>query len=41
MVDTRGLLLLVVVTPASLTDRDAVKEPLFRFCLMQPGIAIV
>jgi hypothetical protein len=29
VVDTRGLPLLVMVTPADLTDRDAAKEVLF------------
>ncbi|MEU6016681.1 IS5 family transposase [Streptomyces sp. NPDC047515] len=41
VVDTRGLPLLVLVTPASLTDRDAAKELLFRLRLMHPEITIV
>ncbi|MER5275649.1 IS5 family transposase [Streptomyces sp. NPDC002809] len=41
VVDTRGLPLLVMVTPASLTDRDAAKELLFRLRLMHPEITIV
>lgn len=39
--DTRGLVLLVMVTPADVTDRDAAKEALFRLHLMHPEIAIV
>jgi transposase len=41
VVDTRGLPLLIMVTPASLTDRDAAKELLFRLRLMHPEITIV
>lgn len=41
IVDTRGLLLLVMVTPADMTDRDAAKEVLFRLRLMHPEITIV
>ncbi|WP_327129834.1 IS5 family transposase [Streptomyces sp. NBC_01727] len=41
VVDTRGLPLLVMVTPASLSDRDAAKEVLFRLRLMHPKITIV
>ncbi|MFC9608730.1 IS5 family transposase [Streptomyces niveus] len=41
VVDTRGLPLLVMVTPASLTDRDAAKELLFRLRLMHPEITVV
>ncbi|WP_369696692.1 IS5 family transposase [Streptomyces sp. XD-27] len=41
VVDTRGLPLLVIVTPASLSDRDAAKEVLFRLRLMHPEITIV
>ncbi|HWU08981.1 MAG TPA: IS5 family transposase [Streptomyces sp.] len=41
VVDTRGLPLLVMVTPASLTDRDAAKELLLRLRLMHPEITIV
>lgn len=41
VVDTRGLPLLVMVTPADLTDRDAAKEVLFRLRLMHPEITIV
>lgn len=41
VVDTRGLPLLVMVTPADLADRDAAKEVLFRLRLMHPEITIV
>lgn len=41
VVDTRGLILLVIVTPASMTDRDGAKEVLFRLRIMHPEIAIV
>jgi transposase len=41
VVDTRGLVLLVLVTPADVTDRDAAREVLFRLHLMHPEIAIV
>ncbi|AGP51667.1 transposase [Streptomyces rapamycinicus NRRL 5491] len=41
VVDTRGLPLLVIVSPASLSDRDAAKEVLFRLRLMHPEITIV
>ncbi|MFJ3804701.1 IS5 family transposase [Streptomyces sp. NPDC090088] len=41
VVDTRGLVLLVMVTPADVTDRDAAREVLFRLHLMHPEIAIV
>lgn len=41
VVDTRGLPLLVMVTPADLSDRDAAKEVLFRLRLMHPEITIV
>lgn len=41
VVDTRGLVLLVMVTPADVQDRDAAKEVLFRLHLMHPEIAIV
>ncbi|MFG2463791.1 IS5 family transposase [Streptomyces sp. NPDC048523] len=41
VVDTRGLPLLIMVTPASLTDRAAAKELLFRLRLMHPEITIV
>jgi len=41
VVDTRGLMLLVIVTPASMTDRDAAKDVLFRLRIMHPEIAIV
>ncbi len=36
VVDTRGLPLLVMVTPADMTDRDAAKEVLLRLRLMHP-----
>lgn len=41
VVDTRGLPLLVMVTPADMTDRDAAKEVLFRLRLVHPAITIV
>lgn len=41
VVDTRGLPLLAMVTPADLTDRDAAKEVLFRLRLMYPEITVV
>lgn len=41
VVDTRGLVLLVMVTPADVTDRDGAKEAFFRLHLMHPEIAIV
>ncbi|WP_326594510.1 IS5 family transposase [Streptomyces sp. NBC_01803] len=41
VVDTKGLPLLVMVTPADMTDRDAAKEVLFRLRLMHPEITIV
>lgn len=41
MVDTKGLPLFVMVTPADMTDRDAAKEVLFRLRLMHPEITIV
>jgi transposase len=41
VVDTKGLPLFVMVTPASVTDRDAAKEVLFRLRLMHPEITIV
>lgn len=41
VVDTHGLLLFVMVTPADLSDRDAAKEVLFRLRLMHPEITIV
>ncbi|MER5577065.1 IS5 family transposase [Streptomyces massasporeus] len=40
VVDTKGLLLFVMVTPADMTDRDAAKEVLFRLRLMHPEITI-
>ncbi|MFF4674941.1 transposase [Streptomyces sp. NPDC001279] len=39
--DTKGLPLFVMVTPADMTDRDAAKEVLFRLRLMHPEITIV
>ncbi|WP_406480419.1 IS5 family transposase [Streptomyces sp. NBC_01615] len=39
--DNRGLVLLVMVTAANVTDRDAAKELLFRLALIHPEIAIV
>ncbi|MGW2059039.1 transposase, partial [Streptomyces sp. NPDC001840] len=41
VVDTRGLPLLVMVTPADLHDFAAAKEVLFRLRLMHPEITIV
>ncbi len=41
VVDTKGLPLFVLVTPADMTDRDAAKEVLFRLRLMHPEITIV
>lgn len=41
VVDTKGLPLFVMVTPADMTDRDAAKEVLFRLRLMHPEITIV
>jgi transposase len=41
VVDTRGLPLFVMVTPADMTDRNAAKEVLFRLRLMHPEISIV
>ncbi|MFJ4188164.1 IS5 family transposase [Kitasatospora sp. NPDC089509] len=41
VVDTKGLPLFVMVTPADMTDRDAAKGGLFRLRLMHPEITIV
>lgn len=41
VVDTKGLVLFVMVTPADVTDRDAAKEVLFRLRLMHPEITLV
>lgn len=41
VVDTKGLPLFVMVTPADMTDRNAAKEVLFRLRLMHPEITIV
>ncbi|GHF41677.1 hypothetical protein GCM10010359_50440 [Streptomyces morookaense] len=41
VVDTRGLPLLVMVTPADLHDSAAAKEVLFRLRIMHPEITIV
>ncbi|MGI5430794.1 transposase [Streptomyces sp. CA-179760] len=41
VVDTRGLPLIVMVTPADLHDAAAAKEVLFRLRLMHPEITIV
>ncbi|MFF3350961.1 IS5 family transposase [Streptomyces sp. NPDC002779] len=41
VVDTRGLPLMVMVTPADLHDSAAAKEVLFRLRLMHPEITIV
>ncbi|MFI1845781.1 transposase [Streptomyces microflavus] len=40
VVDTKGLPLFAMVTPADMTDRDAAKEVLFRLRLMHPEITI-
>jgi transposase len=40
-VDTKGLPLFVMVTPADMTDRDAAKEILFRLRLTHPEITVV
>ncbi|WP_063790233.1 IS5/IS1182 family transposase [Streptomyces sp. NRRL B-24085] len=39
MADTRGLVMVVMVTPADVQDRDAAEEILFRMHLMHPEIA--
>ncbi|MEV8546423.1 IS5 family transposase [Streptomyces sp. NPDC051572] len=39
--DNRGLVLLVMVTAANVTDREAAKELLFRVALIHPEISIV
>ncbi|MFD5067616.1 transposase [Streptomyces sp. NPDC058369] len=39
--DTKGLPLFVMVTPADMTDRNAASEVLFRLRLMHPEITIV
>lgn len=41
VVDTKGLPLFVLVTPADMTDREAAKEMLFRLQQMHPDITIV
>lgn len=41
VVDTRGLPLFVMVTPADLHDSAAAKEVLFRLRLMHPEITLV
>lgn len=41
VVDTKGLPLFIMVTPADMTDRNAAKEVLFRLRLMHPEITIV
>lgn len=41
VVDTKSLLLFVMVTPADMTDRNAAKEVLFRLRLLHPEITIV
>ncbi|MGW2600013.1 IS5 family transposase [Streptomyces klenkii] len=41
VVDTRGLPLLVMVTPANVSDRDAGREVLFRLRLMHPELTVV
>lgn len=40
VVDTKGLPLFVMVTPADMTDRNPAKEVLFRLRLMHPEITI-
>jgi hypothetical protein len=41
VVDTRGLVLLVIVTPANVTDRDAAREVLFQRHLTHSEMATV
>ncbi|WP_232838459.1 transposase [Streptomyces geranii] len=41
VVDTKGLSLFVLVTPADMTDREAAKKALFRLRLIHPEITIV
>lgn len=41
MVDTRGLPLMVMITPADLHDSAAAKEVLFRLRLTHPEITLV
>ncbi|SOE06479.1 IS5 family transposase [Streptomyces sp. Ag109_G2-15] len=41
VVDTKGLPLLVMVTPADIQDRDAGREVLFRLRLMHPELTVV
>ncbi len=41
VVDTKGLPLFGMVTPANMTDRNSAKEVLFRPRLIDPGITIV
>jgi transposase len=40
VIDTKGLPLFVMVTPADMTERDAAKEVLFRLRLVHPEITI-
>ena len=41
MVDTNGLVAIVIVTPADISDRDAAKEVLTRLKLLHPEIVQV
>jgi transposase len=41
VVDTRGLLLMVMVTPANLSDRDAARDLLVRLRLLHPQLTLV
>ena len=41
VVDTKGMIVAVMVTPANVTDRDAAREVLLRLCLQHPEIAQV
>jgi Transposase DDE domain len=41
VVDTKGMIVAVLVTPADVTDRDAAREVLLRLCLEHPEITQV
>ena len=41
VVDTKGMIVAVMVTPANVTDRDAAREVLLRLCLEHPEITQV
>jgi Transposase DDE domain len=40
-IDTKGMIVAVMVTPANVTDRDAAREVLLRLCLEHPEITQV